>query len=275
MAQTNLLVIIDPQVDFHEGGSLAVAGATKDTERICKLIKAKSFDNIVVTLDTHQYLDIAHPLWWINDKGERPGPVTPITLKDVEDGKWKPAQAAHLKWTKTYLKELEGTGHFTHIVWPNHCIIGTPGHGVEKNLCETLQWWSEKNHRLVTYLWKGTNPKAEMYSAFKAEVVVPGAAETQLNTKILERMKGYDNILVCGQAKSHCVRHSFTDMVNYFNSKGGKKPNCILVNDCCSAIPNFEEATAKWVSGVQKNDFVKVLDSTDWAGPNVDEQKEQ
>ena len=27
------LLIIDPQVDFHEGGSLAVPGATADSER--------------------------------------------------------------------------------------------------------------------------------------------------------------------------------------------------------------------------------------------------
>ena len=32
------LLIIDPQADFHEGGSLAVAGATGDSERIAALL---------------------------------------------------------------------------------------------------------------------------------------------------------------------------------------------------------------------------------------------
>ena len=34
-----ILLIIDPQVDFHEGGSLAISGATADSERITKMIR--------------------------------------------------------------------------------------------------------------------------------------------------------------------------------------------------------------------------------------------
>lgn len=274
MVETSLLVIIDPQVDFHDGGSLAVPGALEDTSRICDLIKKKSFDNIVVTLDTHQYVDIAHPLWWVGKDGKRPGPVTPITLKEVEEGTWRVAQKSNEEWTKEYLKKLEAMGNFNHMVWPNHCIIGTNGHGVVPELCTALQEWSERNHRLVTYLWKGTNPKAEMYSAFKAEVVVPNAPETQLNTKILKRMQGYDNILVCGQAKSHCVRHSFDDMIHYFNdSKLGKTPNCYLIDDCCSIIPSFEDATSKWCKSIETNySFVKVIKVSEWKGKDVPEE---
>ena len=50
------LLIIDPQVDFHPGGSLAVAGADQDSERIANLILQfiNEIDEIYVTLDTHQ-----------------------------------------------------------------------------------------------------------------------------------------------------------------------------------------------------------------------------
>ena len=34
-----VLLIIDPQVDFHEGGSLAVTGAAADSERVVALIE--------------------------------------------------------------------------------------------------------------------------------------------------------------------------------------------------------------------------------------------
>ena len=37
------LLIIDPQIDFHEGGSLGVPGATKDSERIAALLLKPSF----------------------------------------------------------------------------------------------------------------------------------------------------------------------------------------------------------------------------------------
>ena len=33
-----ILLIIDPQVDFHEGGTLAVTGATADSKRIAAMI---------------------------------------------------------------------------------------------------------------------------------------------------------------------------------------------------------------------------------------------
>ena len=38
------LFIIDPQNDFHEGGSLAVAGATDDSKRIAELIERHPFE---------------------------------------------------------------------------------------------------------------------------------------------------------------------------------------------------------------------------------------
>lgn len=49
------LLVVDPQVDFHEGGSLAVPGASEDSERIARLIRdnAEDIDELVVTMDSH------------------------------------------------------------------------------------------------------------------------------------------------------------------------------------------------------------------------------
>lgn len=51
----NKLFIIDPQNDFHEGGSLAIPGAAQDAYRIADFIKANMDDitDIFVTLDSH------------------------------------------------------------------------------------------------------------------------------------------------------------------------------------------------------------------------------
>jgi len=56
----NTLLIIDPQKDFHPGGNLAIPTANKDAARIANLIAnhAEEIDDIVVTLDTHQKMDI-------------------------------------------------------------------------------------------------------------------------------------------------------------------------------------------------------------------------
>lgn len=49
------LLVVDPQMDFHEGGSLAVPGASADAVRIARLIvdHSNDIDELVVTLDSH------------------------------------------------------------------------------------------------------------------------------------------------------------------------------------------------------------------------------
>lgn len=49
------LLIIDPQNDFHVGGSLGVPGAHEDSERTANFIRRHIDDisEIYITLDTH------------------------------------------------------------------------------------------------------------------------------------------------------------------------------------------------------------------------------
>ena len=98
------VLCIDPQVDFHPGGSLAIAGAdsvgcprppqptairsalvlsahtrqltrltaaAQDAERVGQLLKdhAARIDDVVVTLDSHQRMHIAHGLFWRDVEG--------------------------------------------------------------------------------------------------------------------------------------------------------------------------------------------------------------
>jgi len=264
-AEKNVLLIIDPQNDFHEGGSLAVTGATADSARIANLITTKRFNNIVVTLDTHQFVDIGHPIWWTNEEKQEPAPFTIITTKDIEQGKWRAARTEDQEWSSSYVKKLEANKRFQHTIWPYHCIIGTPGHGVIKSINEALEIWAKKNSQLVTFMWKGTNPKAEMYSAFKADVEVPGADETKLNKQVLDRLYRYDNIVVCGEASSHCVENSLIDMVEYFKSKGkGKIPRILVLSDCTSPVTNYEKQADEFYKDINsKCEFLSVLTSKD------------
>lgn len=241
----NLLLIIDPQVDFHEGGSLAVPGANADSERIADLIRTKRFDSILVTLDTHQFVDIGHPMWWTNKDKQQPKPFTNITFADMEQKIWMTAKREDEEWSYRYLKQLEKNKRHQHTIWPYHCIVGTPGHAVAPAINKALGQWARRSGQLITFLWKGSNPKAEMYSAFKADVEVPGAANTKLNVKVLNELLRYDNIVMCGEASSHCVLYSLVDMIEYFDSKKGSKPkpNILLLEDCMSPVTGFEEST--------------------------------
>lgn len=48
-----ILLIVDPQNDFCEGGSLPVTGATQAMKNISKHIKTNKYDFIAVTMDSH------------------------------------------------------------------------------------------------------------------------------------------------------------------------------------------------------------------------------
>jgi len=261
--EKNILVIIDPQKDFHKGGSLPVDGALADSQRVADLIDSKRFDAILVTLDTHQFVDIGHPIWWTNDRNEQPEPFTIITTKDIESGKWRAARADEQKWSAEYVRSLEANKRFQHTIWPYHCIVGTPGHEVIPSINEALARWAKRNSQQVTFLWKGSNPKAEMYSAFKADVEVPGADETKLNKPVLDRIYRYNNIVICGEASSHCVLNSTKDMVEYFETLKGNKPKLFLLSDCQSPVGGYAKVAEQFFKDISKYEYVKVLTSKD------------
>ena len=169
------LLIIDPQNDFHPGGSLAVAGADEDTERTCKLIaeKGDAIGKVCVTLDSHQRCHIAHALFWVDADGNQPPPFTIITSEDLASGKWAPAKAEHKDHAAAYVKKLEDQAKYALCIWPYHCIMGTAGHNIKEPLNVALAGWADKHGAPVDYVFKGQNTLTEMYSALKAEVVMP------------------------------------------------------------------------------------------------------
>merc|ERR1719197_1056957 len=177
---TVCVLIIDPQVDFCEGGSLAVPGANADCERLGAWISANQdkISNITISLDSHQYLHVGNALFWVDAEGNHPKPFTPITYEEVKAGKWKassPANQGHvLEYTKR-LEQVQVAGEeskFSVMVWPYHCIMGTPGHSVHPAVVKAVEAWAMATKKPVDYSYKGKNPLTEMYSVFKAEVVL-------------------------------------------------------------------------------------------------------
>lgn len=122
------LLIIDPQNDFCDlppaycsglpygtRPALPVAGAHADMQRIAALIEraGEFIDEITLTLDSHQHIDIAHPTFWRQGDGAAVTPFTPVTAR-----------------VTAYLDALEAAGRYQHMVWPIHCEIGAWGHNV-------------------------------------------------------------------------------------------------------------------------------------------------
>ncbi len=269
------LVIIDGQIDFHHNGgkeedkgSLAVDGSDEDAERIAALIRSSirnpngpKISRIVATMDSHHRLDICHSQFWVSEDGEHPNPFTMISSKDIEDGTWIPR--TDIKFTERlvdpnifktntnifdedgdldlkaycieYTKSLEQSGRFKHIIWPDHCLIGTRGHCMEKNIYDAMMEWSAATGSMIEYVHKGDNPLSEMYSALKAEVEI--CPKTKLNHDLLMSLKQSEHILICGQALSHCVNNTTRDLID--NMKG-EEHKIVLLQDCTSAVTDIE-----------------------------------
>jgi nicotinamidase/pyrazinamidase len=271
---TTSLLIIDVQKDFHPGGSLAIPTAGQDAERIAALIRSNPdrIDRIVATMDSHQKLHIAHPGFWCSGgegnntsgKERRPAPFTVISADDIAKGVWKPRTDLNLgvdvsqvldadvfpgmervqdssgkfnldKYCVEYSR-LEDKGRFKLCIWPEHCLIGTSGHGVVDCVMDALCEWSEKTGRTVEWIMKGQHLLTEMYSALAAEV--PVSKETAFNESLQASLQRSDRLLVCGQAMSHCVNYTLRDIVQHWPANNFSKIE--LLTDCTSAVPGFE-----------------------------------
>lgn len=245
------LVCIDFQADFMDNGSLPVKGGRQAAQNTAQLIKrlGKKISNVYASLDSHQNLQIFHALWFLNKQNQHPNPYTPITYAEVANGDWRATKRALQARTEEYLKELEAKGRYTHMIWPYHCRINTPGWLLEDELSSVLNDWEIDNLKRVNYVAKGNNPFTEFFSAFEAEVVQPDDPSTQLNTDLITSLEEADEIVWAGLAGSHCLKFSMKSVFDNF-SNGDYLKKCVLLTDCTAPVGGFEQ---------QQEDFIKEM----------------
>ncbi len=236
------LLIIDPQNDFHDlpGSTLPVAGAMQDAARLADLIerKRRAIAAIHVTLDTHQLLDVAHPMMWVDSSGRAPAPFTIITAEEVRRGSWRAFNPAFQPRLAHYVEQLELNGRYPLCIWPPHTLVGTPGHNVVAPVMTALQGWEQERRGRASFVVKGHNPWTEHYSAVMADVPDPSDPTTQLNTDLIRTLEEADVVLLAGQALSHCVANTVRDIANNFGNESIRK--LVLIDDTSSPVAGFE-----------------------------------
>lgn len=246
-----LLFIVDMQNDFClPDGKLSVPDAMNDVARLAQFIhrKKETLDAIILTQDSHQINDIAHPGFWRDPAGNRPAPFTAIDSIALKEEKWKPADSAQTEWAIQYICTLERNGDFTHVIWPEHCITGSKGEAITDQLMNAIEEWAREGHYFELYR-KGEYPYTEHFGALKANVPVDGEESTQLNIRLIERLSAYDVIYVAGEAKSHCVATTLKQMLE-IDGLAGK---IIVLEDCMSDVAGFEgNATPIFNEAVRK-----------------------
>ncbi|MDR1349401.1 MAG: cysteine hydrolase [Zoogloeaceae bacterium] len=242
------LLIIDPQNDFcdlpedlRRGNmpALPVSGAHADMLRLAALIEqgGAGIAEISVTFDSHQRLDIAHPGFWRQDDGSPPAPFTLIRAADVKAGKFRPRRADALSRVMAYLEALEAARRYTHMVWPVHCELGSWGHNAHAAVRRAYNQWEEASGNSARRILKGQNPWTEQYSAIRAEAPDAAAPDTGTNTALLARLGNADEILVAGEAGSHCVKATVEDIAAALPAE-----RLTLLVDCMSPVAGFADA---------------------------------
>ncbi len=166
-------------------------------------------------------------------------------------------------------------------IWKNHCLESSEGHKVAAELQTALDEFAKKDGKVVRYHIKGQNNLAEMYSIFSAERPVPEDLQTTLatytytgansgktyettgattyadamnslnletgkNITLMNQLLGTNNrVFICGEAKTHCVKSSTVDLIEYAKENGVDGERIVLLANMSSVIPgvpdNIEE----------------------------------
>jgi nicotinamidase/pyrazinamidase len=253
------LITIDPQNDFciktgpgGEAGALVVAGADADMTRLGAFIAKhqKRLSEIHCTLDSHQVIHIAHPIFWVNSKGEHPNPFTLISNDDVKNGVWR---AFNPRWqgrALNYSEQLAKNGRYPLVIWPVHCVIGSWGHSIVPVVQKALQEWEAATFNRVNFVAKGSNLFTEHYSGVQADVPDDQDPSTKLNTALIDALNEADEIVITGEALSHCVANTITDIANKFGDDNVKK--FVLLEDTASNVTGFEKLGRDFVTNMVK-----------------------
>jgi nicotinamidase-related amidase len=258
------LLIIDPQNDFCDlpaqalppdplrpaetlRPALPVAGADADMRRLAAFIErsGQRFAAIHVTLDSHHPLHIANPAWWVDPAGSAPAPFTAITVEDVRAGRWRARDSSLQAHSLAYVEALQAGGRYTLVVWPEHCLIGHWGHNVHAAVAARLDAWERSRLAAIDYVLKGSNPRTEHYSAVAAEVPDPADPGSALNRRLIDALATADEIVVAGEALSHCVAGTVRDIANSLAPADTRR--LVLLRDCSSAVGGFESHADQFV----------------------------
>src|SRR5688572_2496652 len=78
-----------PEFELFVAGRSGCA-AVEDSRRFCEFLyrNMNVITEVVVTMDTHQAMQVFHAIYLVNERGEHPSPFTRVSVEDITEGKW-------------------------------------------------------------------------------------------------------------------------------------------------------------------------------------------
>ena len=240
------LLIVDPQRDFidMEKGALPVKGAIDDIKRIIRFIydNMEKLSSIYVTLDTHRYDSIFHSIMWKDYNEEYVSPFTEITLDKIENDEIIPVYDEELQID--YVKELKKQGSQNLMIWPYHCIYGTDGWLIDKQLANMLLFFEASRKVYINKILKGQDAFTEMYGVIRPEVIKESAKE--YDNSWAYDIKNADKIYICGEAKDYCVYESVKQFCEIYHNDRSITETIHIMMNCSSSIGDSKLCDEKY-----------------------------
>jgi nicotinamidase-related amidase len=251
------LLLIDVQNTFCiPGFELFVSGrsgtgAVDDNIRLCEFIYRNlgKITDITATLDTHLLHQIFHPIFLVDKDGNHPAPYTIIQVEELQREKWKfnPALAPRYKVTPEYghkmvthyAMRLRERGKYALTIWPYHALLGGIGHALVPAVEEAIFFQSIARLSQPKFEIKGDHPFTEHYSAIGPDVTRGPKGETlgRHNDAFIKLVSEVDALIIAGQAKSHCVAWTVSDLLDDIRITDPDLAKKIyLLSDCTSPV---------------------------------------
>ncbi len=227
------------------------AGAIDDSRRLCEFIyrNLNVITQICPTMDTHNAMQIFHPIFLVNDEGEHPAPFTLISEEDVRKGVWKfnPDLCFTFRVDEEYgqqlllhyTRKLKEGGKYDLTIWPYHGMLGGIGHALVASVEEAVFFHCVARYTQPDFHVKGDRSFTEHYSVLGPEVREgPEGEELGLKSeKFFRKLLEFDAVLIGGQAKSHCVAWTIDDLLRDILARDRRLVEKVyLLEDCTSPV---------------------------------------
>merc|ERR1719163_547258 len=170
------------------------------------------------------------------------------------------------------------------MVWPHHCLKHHEGHRIFPELQQALIEWERFTGKFVRYELKGQYRLTDMYSVFRPIAYVSKEfddrgfeqgkytetrlgntvrwkpftrdSESAFNSNLYDELMRCSEIVVGGEAESHCVNHSVRHLVDQMKRDGVRDCTVTVLEDATSPVTGYDQAAAKFkadmrVEGVQ------------------------
>ena len=270
-----------PEFELYVGGRSG-RGAVDDNTRLCEFIYRNlgNITQITATLDTHKTMQVFHAIFFVDKDGHHPAPYTDLHASELRAGKWtfNPALASQFgiapeygqQMMIHYAEELERNGKFALTIWPYHAMLGGIGHALVSAVEEAIFFHSIARLAQPELEIKGDKPFTENYSVIGPEVLTGPMGETlgTHNQKFIEQLQHFDRLIIAGQAKSHCVAWTVSDLLEDIALLDLELAEKVyLLEDCTSpvVVPNVIDHTEAAEAAYERFDKagMNVVKSTD------------